>query len=75
MSLIEGNKYLMSGTDFTVPSDLNSKQNRINVVGLLKGSGSGNVSVAVANTDYQKIITSGTGVPSGGANGDIYIQY
>lgn len=64
------------------------KQAKITVSGLLKGDGSGGVAKAEAGKDYvvpsamntalaakQKKITYGTGEPSGGADGDVYIQY
>lgn len=54
-----------SGT--TVEQELTKKQKKITVSGLLKGSGSGNVSEAVAGTDYQAPVRSyTTTIPASG---------
>lgn len=54
-----------SGT--TVEHELTEKQKKITVSGLLKGSGSGNVSEAVAGTDYQAPVRSYTAtIPASG---------
>lgn len=39
-----------------------SNQSQITATGLLKGTGSGNVSAAVAGTDYQEVLVSGTNI-------------
>lgn len=57
-----------SGT--TVEQELTEKQKKITVSGLLKGSGSGNVSEAVAGTDYQAPVRSYTAtIPASGWTG------
>lgn len=57
-----------SGT--TVEQELTEKQKKITVSGLLKGSGSGNVSEAVAGTDYQAPVRSyTTTIPASGWTG------
>lgn len=57
-----------SGT--TVEQELTRKQKKITVSGLLKGSGSGNVSEAVAGTDYQAPVRSYTAtIPASGWTG------
>lgn len=54
-----------SGT--TVEQELTKKQKKITVSGLLKGNGSGNVSEAVAGTDYQAPVRSYTAtIPASG---------
>ena len=85
----------VAGTDYATLSQVESveqtaegKQDEITVSGILKGAGNGSVVKAVAGTDYvqpsamtaalaakQKKITYGTSAPSGGADGDVYIQY
>jgi len=39
------------------------------------GTGASNTGSARSNLDAQKTITSGTAAPSGGSDGDIYLQY
>lgn len=39
-----------------------SNQSQITVTGLLKGNGSGSVTAAVAGTDYQEVLVSGTNI-------------
>ena len=57
-----------SGT--TVEQELTGKQEKITVSGLLKGSGSGNVSEAVAGMDYQAPVRSYTAIiPASGWTG------
>lgn len=57
-----------SGT--TVEQELTGKQKKIMVSGLLKGDGSGNVSEAVAGTDYQAPVRSYTAtIPASGWTG------
>lgn len=57
-----------SGT--TIEQELTGKQKEITVSGLLKGSGSGNVSEAVAGTDYQAPVRSYTAtIPTSGWTG------
>lgn len=43
---------LTAGTDYATPTQLADKQDKITVSGILKGTGAGNVSAAVAGTDY-----------------------
>lgn len=45
-------------TPLTEQQDVSGKQDKINVSGILKGNGSGNVSAAVAGTDYLKPVTA-----------------
>ena len=43
---------LTAGTDYATPTQLAGKQDKITVSGILKGTGAGNVSAAVAGVDY-----------------------
>lgn len=54
-TIILGNKSITPLTEF---QDISGKQDKINVSGILKGNGSGNVSAAVAGTDYLKPVTA-----------------
>lgn len=45
-------------TPLTEQQDVSGKQDKINVSGILKGNGSGNVSAAAAGTDYLKPVTA-----------------
>ena len=52
------NSYNLAATVQTLPE----KQDKITASGLLKGDGAGNISAAVAGTDYQAPLTAGGGL-------------
>ena len=47
-------------------ADVIEKQNKITVIGILKGDGAGGVSAAVAGTDYQAPPATATALPTSG---------
>ena len=62
----------LDGVTSAVQTQIDGKQTKITASGLLKGNGSGGVSAAVAGTDYQTPLVSGTDyAPASHSHGNI----